>query len=137
MTEIYKYAAATRLRFPTRKGDLTVEQLFDLPLKTQAVGGVDLDTVARTINNQLKTVSEESFVEETASDPKKKALTVALDIVKDVIATKQAENKAARLKQEKAAERKKLLDAIGAKKDQALTAASLEELEKKLTALDE
>lgn len=134
MSDIYKFAAQNALRFPSKRGELTAEQLFDLPLKSQT--GFDLDTVARTINGQLKGVSEESFVEDTAADPIKKSLAVSLDIVKDVIATKQAENRATLDKARKATERKKILDAMAAKRDQALTAASMEELEKQLAELD-
>jgi hypothetical protein len=134
MSDIYKFAAQTTLRFPSKRGELTVEQLFQLPLKSQT--GFDLDTVARTVNDQLKSVSEESFVEDTTADPRKQALVVALDIVKDVIATKQCENRAAAARSQRAVERKKLLDAIAAKKDANLSQASLEELEKQLTALD-
>lgn len=133
--DIYKYAAQKKLRFPSVRGDLTVEQLFELPLK--ATNGFDLDSVARNINGALKGVTEESFVEDATTDPRKAGLTIALDVVKDVIKTRQEENAAARNKANKAIERKKLLDAIAAKKDQALTAASLEDLEKKLAALDE
>lgn len=134
MSEIYKIAAQSGLRFPSKKGDLTTEQLFHLPLKS--VNGCDLDTVAKAIHSQLKGASEESFVEDTTADPRRQSLAVALDIVKDVIKTKQDENRTAVAKANKAVERKKLLDAIAAKKDQSLTAASLEELEKKLTELE-
>ncbi len=135
MEDIYKFATKNALRFPSKRGDLTAEQLFDLPLKSQT--GFDLDTVARTINAQLKGVSEESFVEDTSADPRKQALAIALAVVKDVIATKQAENRAAVAKTQRVAERKKILDAIAAKKDQQLTAASLDDLEKQLAALDD
>ena len=134
MEDIYKFAARRGLRFPSKRGELTTEQLFELPLKSQT--GFDLDSVARTINAQLKGVSEESFVEDISSDPRKQALSVSLAIVKDVIATKQAENRATVEKTQRTAERKKILDAIAAKKDQQLTAASLEDLEKQLAALD-
>lgn len=134
MSDIYKIAAQTGLRFSTNRGDITVEQLFHLPLKSQS--GCDLDTTARTINNELKSVTEESFVEEAKPDPRKTQLEVSLAVVKDVIATKQAENAAELAKIHRSAERKKLLDAIAAKKDAALTTASMEELEKKLAELD-
>ena|GEM_PF-2738087 len=134
MSDIYKFAAQNGLRFPLKRGDLVAEQLFQLPLKSQS--GFDLDTVARAINSQLKGASEESFVEDPSSDPRKLALSVSLDIVKDVIKTKQEENRAALARLARSAERKKLLDAIGAKKDQQLTAALMEELEKKLAELD-
>lgn len=134
MSEIYKSAAQQALRFPSKRGDLTVEQLFQLPLKSQT--GFDLDSVAKAINGQLKNAGEESFVEDTTFDPRKHALALSLDIVKDVIATKQAENRAVAAKLQKASERKKILDAIAAKKDAQLSQASLEELEKQLAALE-
>lgn len=134
MSEIYKFAAQNNLRFPSKRGELTVEQLFQLPLKSQS--GCDLDTIAKSINAQLKSATEESFVEDTSADPRKHALTVSLEIVKDVIATKQAENRANVARVTRAMDRKKILDAIAAKKDAQLTQASLEELEQKLAALD-
>ncbi len=136
MTDLYKFAAQTALRFPSRVGELTVEQLFQLPLKSTRPNGADLDSTARTINGRLKEKTEESFVEDTAADPQRHALTVSLEIVKDVIATKQAENRAAAAKVTRAAERKKLLDAYNAKKDANLAAMPIEELEKKLAELD-
>ena len=132
--DIYKYAAQNCLRFPSVRGDLTVEQLFQLQLKSQS--NFDLNNVAKAINKQLKGISDESFVEDTSSDPQKTALTIALDIVKDVIKTKQEENRMSVARSVRSAERKKLLDAIAAKKDQQLTAATMEELEKQLAELD-
>jgi len=132
--EFYKIAAQTGLRFPSIRGELTVEDLFSMPLKSK--NGFDLDSTARTVNNELKTMTEESFVEDVSSNPRKAQLEMSLEIIKDVIKTKQAENAAQLAKLNRAAERKKLLDAIGAKKDAALTTASLEELEKKLAELD-
>lgn len=133
--DMYKFAFQNKLRFQSIRGLLTVEQLFDIPLKAQ--NGFDLDSVARAINTELKGASEESFVEDRTTDPRKTTLTVSLDIVKDVIATKQAENRVARDKAQKAVERKKILDLIGAKKDEKLSQASIEELEKQLAALDD
>jgi hypothetical protein len=135
MSEIYKYAAKNGLRFPSKKGELTVEDLFELPLKSQT--GFDLDTVAKGINAQLKQAGEESFIPDSRPDPKRERLTVALDIVKDVIKTKLEENAAAMAKADRAKQRTKLLDAIAAKQDQALSASSLEDLKKQLDALDE
>ena len=73
MADIYKFAAQNVLRFPSAKGNLTVEQLFQLPLKSQT--GADLDTVARGINAQLKTTTEESFVEDATADPQRQRLS--------------------------------------------------------------
>ena len=133
MTDIYKYAAQNTLRFPSDRGALTVEQLFTLPLSSKS--GFDLDNVARAVNAELKACGEESFVA-TSTNPMKAVLEVALEIVKDVISTKQAANSEALARQHRTEERRRLLDAIASKKDQALSAASLDELEAKLAALD-
>lgn len=132
--DVYKYAAQNALRFPSPKGQLTTEQLFQLPLKSQT--GFDLDTVARAISVELKGMTEESFVE-NAANPLRQTLTVMLDVVKDVIATKQAENKAALDKAEKAAKRRKLQDILAAKEDEKLGQASIDEIRKQLAELDQ
>ena len=134
MSEVYKFAAKNALRFPSHRGDLTVEQLFQLPLKCST--GFDLDTIARAINAQLKSVSEESFVVDVMEDPRKLILTASLDIVKDVIADKRLLVSQSEARVKRAAERKKILDAMAAKSDEKLSQATQEELEKLLTALD-
>jgi hypothetical protein len=131
---MYKFAAQNKLRFPSVRGDLTVEQLFDLPLQSKS--NFDLDSVARTINNSLKEIGDESFVENNSNDPRKKILESSLELVKDVIKTKQEENSTRLNKIRKSEERKKILDVMAAKKEQQLSQASLEELEAKLAALD-
>lgn len=133
MADVYKLAAQLKLRFPSKRGDLLAEQLFDLPLKSAT--GFDLDTVAKGLSAQLKGASEESFVEDTTADPRKTALTVALEIVKDVIKTKQEENRAAADRRDRAEKRKKLLDALAAKEEQQLSAASIEDLKKQIADL--
>lgn len=134
MSDIYKYASQNVLRFDSGRGQLTAEQLFQLPLTSKT--GFDLNTIAKSINAELKGASEESFVEDVSDNPGKARLTVALEIVKDVISTKQAENKAAATRVARAADRRKILDAMAAKKDANLSAASMEDLEKQLAALD-
>lgn len=131
---MYKFVVQNKLRFPSLKGELTVEQLFDLPLKSNS--GFDLDNVARTINGDIKEIGEESFVETSSNNPRKKILEHSLEIVKDIIKTKQEENAARLSKAKKTEERRKILDALSAKKDQQLSQASIEELESKLAALE-
>lgn len=134
MSDLYKYAALNKLRFPSIRGALVVEQLFDMPLSS--ISGFDLDTVAREVNAELKACGEESFVSTTPS-PRHKELEVALDVVKDVIAYRQAKIAESEARKHRAVERRRLLDALEAKKDQALSEASIDELEKQLAALDD
>lgn len=136
MSDMYKFAAQKKLRFPSKRGQLLVEDLFQLPLTTEVINADSLDTVAKAINKQLKEVSEESFVSDRTNDPKAKALQVALDIVKDVIATRKDAIKATQAKAERDAKRNAILDALDKKSGQALETSSVDELKKQLAALD-
>ena len=44
---LFEIASRKKLRIPTTKGDLTVEQLWDLPLKST---GLSLDKIAIDLN---------------------------------------------------------------------------------------
>jgi hypothetical protein len=132
MNDLFITASRRKFRFASERGDLTVEQLWDMPLTAKS--GFDLNNVARGVNNELKGLAEESFVE-TSTNPRRKTLEQMLEIVKTVIATKQAESKAATESAAKAALRAKLAEAIERKKDEKLDSASIEELEAQLAAL--
>ena len=132
-SEVYKFAAQNKLRFPSKRGLLTVEDLYDLPLTSKV--GVDLNTIAKEVNANLKASSEEDFVTTTPADPRKRTLEVSLDILKDVIATKQAANAEALAKSQRAAQRQRILEALEAKKDQQLSQASIEDLQRQLQEL--
>lgn len=132
MNDLFITASRRKFRFASERGDLTVEQLWDMPLTART--GFDLNNVARGVNNELKGLAEESFVE-TSTNPRRKTLEQMLEIVKTVIATKQAEAKAATETAAKAALRSKLAEAIERKKDEKLGSASIEELEAQLAAL--
>jgi hypothetical protein len=133
MTDLFLVAAQKKYRFPSTKGDLVAEQLFDLPLLS--ANGANLDNLARTINNQLKAVSEESFV--TPSVKANVDLTNKLEIVKAVIKIKQDLATAAAERVAKAEKRRRILDALAAQDEKALTTASRDDLEKQLAALDD
>lgn len=130
---IYKKALQLGLRFPSQKGLLTLEDLFHLPLTSRS--GFDLDTVAKTINAQLKEEAEESFVE-TKTNPRKAALEVALDVIKDIILTKQEDTKKASKALANRTEKARLLEVLHGKKDEALQQLTPEEIQAKIDALD-
>ncbi len=129
---IFETAARLKFRYPSARGDLSTENLFDLPLLKN---GFDLDSVARAVNADLKSLTEDSFVA-SRPNPRKAEMEAKLEVVKHVIAIKQDEAKAVEKARERAAQRAKILDIINSKKDQELSASSLEDLEKRLVALD-
>ncbi len=135
MQDIYKIAAQNALLFPSVSGPLMVSQLFELPLTSAR--GPNLESVAQAVNKDLQAASGETFVPTAKTNPKKAMLEVALAIVKDVIETKVAANLAATTRQDKAVKRAKILDALAAKQDQALTSATVDDLKAQLAALAE
>lgn len=125
---LFKIATRRKMRFPSTRGMLTAEQLYDLTL-------ADLDATARDINTELKSLTEDSFVE-IKPDPRKGLLTDALDLVKEVIADKLADKDRAEKRAKKAALRRTLTDALARKQDEALSSASVEDIKKQLAELD-
>lgn len=128
----YELAIRSKMRFPSSKGDLTLEQLWDLPL--QARNGADLDTVAKTINAELKGISEESFVDR-GTNPRKKVLEYKLELVKHIITVQQNENADALSKARAKEERQKLEAILATKQASALEQLSEEEIQRRLDAL--
>ena len=119
---------------PVDQGLLTVEQLWELPLTSTSK--FDLDTIAREVNTELKGVTEESFVS-VKPDPRKKELEGKLEILKHVIAVKVKEQEDAKNASERAQKRKKLVEALASKEDEALTKMSKDEILKQLAELED
>jgi hypothetical protein len=129
---IFEQASVMKLRFPSNKGELTVEHLWDLPLESKT--GFDLDSIAKSVNSALKSLTEESFVARTTS-PAKSKQELMLDIVKHVIAVKIKVAEEARDRAEKKAKKDKLLDVLAKKQDQALESLSTDDLIKQINEL--
>lgn len=129
---MYKKAAQLKVRFSTPKGELTIEDLFDLPLSS-GVGRPNLNDIAKALHKRLKDSDEVDFV-----DTVKRSDTLdqlKFDLVRDVIAVRVAERDAADIAAARKEEKQKIMALIEKKKDEALSGTSLEELEARLKAL--
>lgn len=125
---IFEQATRKSLRFQTKRGLVSTEDLWTLPLTSTT--GVSLDDVAKSIHREQKTNDEVSFVEaktETTNDN-----DLRMEIVKHIIAVRLQENNARNEAREAAEKRQRIMSLIQAKKDQALESLSIEELEKML-----
>jgi hypothetical protein len=80
-------AAKAKLRFRTKGGHISTEDLFDLSLK-------DLDAVAVAVSADLKQ-NTESFLTnpDTVADKNTVEQKLRLDVLKEVIAHKETENR--------------------------------------------
>lgn len=135
MSEVNLFLLASRkkLRFPSDRGDLTTEQLWDIPLTSRS--GFSVNNIAIAVNNELKSLEEESFVE-TSRNPRRDDLRAMLDILKTVIAVRQEEGKKRSEAAERASMREQIREAIEAKRREGLASSSLEELQARLAALE-
>lgn len=133
MSNLFEVASRKAYRYQSIRGDLTTEQLWELPLTSR--GGFDLDSVAKAVNAELKSVTEESFVA-TRVNPRKGDLETKLDVLKHIIAVKIAEAEAVTARVAKQEKRAKILDALAAKENEELTQASKDDLLKQLAELD-
>jgi hypothetical protein len=128
MENIFETAVRTKLRFSSIKGALTVEDIWDLNLTS-------LDTLARSINAELRAETDDSFIPRAKANPKRAGLELRLEILKHVIRTKVSEAEAATLAQSQQSEIRKLEDVLARKRDSSLESLSVEELEAKLKGL--
>src|SRR5437868_5496375 len=89
-TNIFEQASRVKLRIETRTGDLSVEQLWGLPLQHSA--RLSLDEIGINLRRQLKEVNQdgESLVSPNAKSPAT-GLQLAFDIVVHIIEVQKAE----------------------------------------------
>jgi len=130
---MFEQATRQKLRFDSPKGLLSVEDLWDLPLTSKA-GHANLDDIAKDLNHQLKSSSEEiSFV--TPVESSNTTLQLEFNVVKHIIDVRVAERDKAALEAERRAKKQKIMAIIDQKQDEALSASSLEDLQKQLESL--
>lgn len=130
---IFEYATRNKIRFASSRGELTTEQLWDIPL--QSKDGFDLDTIAKNVSRTLKGMTEESFVRCERTPAIEKAET-ALAIVKHIIGVKLTEEDAAKKRAANKAERAKLLAILAEKQADKLSSLSEEALQKRINELE-
>jgi len=122
---LFKQASKFKIRFDTKKGQITTEDLWDLPLTSRT--GVSLDAIAIAVNSELQASKETSFVAEKSDGDS--ILELKLEILKAVIADRKAENAAKRDEAEKKERKDKIGRILETKKDEELAGKSVEELE--------
>ena len=128
---IFELASREKLRFNTGRLQVTVEQLWELPL----TGANSLDTLAVELDAAIRNTAPRSFVTNSATAADK-TLQLQFDIVKHVIDVRVAERKAKAEKAEKASQRKLLREAIAAKEHEELLSSDTAALKAKLAALE-
>lgn len=129
---LFVAASRKKFRFATQRGEITVEQLWEIPLK----GVVSIDSIAIALNDAIQKSTTKSFVSQTVTAADRE-LEEKLELVKYVISVRLAEQAEAAIREEKASKRRLLREAIAAQETAELTGGSVEDLKKRLAELDD
>lgn len=125
INEMFKEASQKKLRIPTSRGSLSVEQLWDLNL-------TELDEIAVKLEEE-KNKTSKSFLEEKSDEDELAALQ--FNIVLDILDTKKKWQEDARKAQERKEQKQKILQVMQKKQDEKLEEYSVEQLEEMLEKL--
>ena len=131
---IFERASRRKLRFVSVVGDLTTEQLWDLPLTAKGERP-DLDKLARYVARELKELDECSFVKKEPNEAKIE-MELKLEILKHVIEAKLTAEAAREKMAENQERKKRLLAALAAKDEASLQGMSKEQIEAEIAKLD-
>jgi len=125
-------ALVARYRFPSVSGDLTLEDLFRLSLKSKSTNTPSLNAIANELNMRIAACGCVDFID---SNDEITLLQKKLDIVKFVIAHVKGRAEATKQALAREETRHNLLALIERKKNDLLAEESIEELERRLAAL--
>lgn len=128
---LFEYATRNKLRFPSIRGELSLEQLWDVPLR--ASDDFNLDRVARTANKVYEE-TDGSFVTQTPTAAHIRAKMV-LEVIKRVIEVKLDDEAKAEKRSKNKKEKEKLLEILAKKQDGKLDDMSEKDLQKRIAAL--
>ena len=124
-------ATRAKYRFTSSAGQLSAEDLWDLPLSGK---GANLDNIAKGLYKELKDADGDiSFVKPAVKTTVE--LQAKFDIVKYVIDTKMAERDARDAAETKSAMKQKLLAKLAEKQDKDLDSKSAEEIQAMIDSL--
>lgn len=120
---MFKQASKMKLRFATSKGNLNVEDLWDLNLST-------LDRLAVSYDEELAKSPRKSFITNNTSNNTE--LELKFDIVKEIITDKLKEKADREIAKNKAAEKARLIELLAKKQFEKLENLSEDEIKRKL-----
>lgn len=119
--------------FNTTKGLITTQDLYGLPLTSTRANIITLNSVAISLNREIKEATEESFVDDVS--PANKLLESKLEVVKHVIKFKKDKTKAAQDASQKKAALQELLELKDRKLQEQKSEMSMEDIDKQIAAL--
>lgn len=130
---MFEKAARLRLRFATPIGELSAEDLWELPLTSAGGKKANLDDLARALHQQIEQAPTVSFVKK--STPVSAVPQLKFDIVLHIINVKLAEDEAAAKAKATRERKQQIMALIEQKQNDALSASSIEDLRAMLDSM--
>ena len=115
---IFEKAVRIKLRVESKRGLLTVEDLWDLKVE-------ELDTLYRDFKREARNAEEESLINPVNVDER---LTLKIEVLKHIVTVKLEEREAASKRAETNRKKAELLELIKSKENSAMAEKSLDEL---------
>ncbi len=128
MSDLFFNAVKNKYRYPSKRGNLTTEQLFDLSFES-------LDEIYSELTALLDQMPKKSLLAQRSNEDEE--LREKVDVVEAVFAYKTELRNKAKNMEAKRQQKQKLIDLLEKKKEKALENLSEEELLKKLAELDD
>lgn len=126
--QLFEQASRLKVRFSSSLGQLSVEDLWDLPLSTRSDNRVSLDAIAIYLHKQTRDTAEMISFVTPAADTGNIELQLKFEIVKHVIAVRVAERDALKAASDRREKKQRLLELIAKKEDQSLEEKTVDEL---------
>lgn len=124
---LFEKAARMRIRFDTKRGVITAEDLWDFGLS-------DLNALFQGLRKQQRNSEDESLLDtQTHAD---QVLSLKVELVKYVFETKKLERDAAEARAAQKEEKNRLLEVLARKQQAGLEALDEAELLKRIAALE-
>ena len=130
---MFERASRDQIRFSTPNGNLTVEDLWRLPLTSTNPNQANLDDIAKELYAAIKEGDTVSFVNKPAKADDE--LRLKFNIVKHIIDVRLEERKAEADAAVNRQKKQQILRLIADKENDALASQSLEELRKMAESL--
>ena len=123
MSNLFIIASRKAYRFKTEAGQLSVEQLWELPIKSNH--GVSLSSIAEKLYSQIKPTTALPWLGTTTTDDaEQEDLKNKLDIVRFIVETRRAEALAQQEQESRKQYLAKLIAEQDRRKEESLTGQS-------------
>lgn len=126
--DLFIRASRIKLRFPTNRGELSAEDLWDLNLE-------QLDAHWAAASDQLEKQGRRSLITETRETKAQKEMALRVQILEVIVNTKLAERDAAKTRAANQAKRAELLRQLDDREQKKMEGLSEEDIRAQLATL--